>query len=96
MPDIIMIISGYLLLASLVAFFLFAADKIAAKKGHWRIPEKTLLLSAAFGGALGAFLGMYLLRHKTKHRIFTILVPLLLVVWIALYTLISYYMKKYD
>ena len=94
MPDIITIIVGYMLLASLVTFILYAADKIAAKKGHWRIPEKTLLLSAAFGGAFGALLGMYLLRHKTKHRSFTILVPLFLIVWIILLGLIYYLTKK--
>ena len=38
----------------------------------------TLLLAALAGGAAGAFLGMRVFRHKTKHWKFRILVPLFL------------------
>lgn len=70
------VILGALLLAwNLVVMFTYAADKRKARKGAWRIPEATLLTMAwAFGG-LGAVLGMYLFRHKTKHIRFILLVP---------------------
>ena len=45
----------------------------------WRIPEATLLWSAVLFGALGAFLGMSLFRHKTKHAVFIVVVTLSLV-----------------
>ncbi len=69
---------------SLITFILFAVDKRRAQKGAWRIKEKTLLTAAAQGGAVGALLGMYLLRHKTQHKEFTTRVPIMLVMQIAL------------
>lgn len=61
---------------NLLSFCLFWADKLKAKKGQWRISEATLILSAWIFGGLGAMLGMYLVRHKTKHIKFILLVPL--------------------
>ena len=78
------IIAGYLLFINLLAFILYFADKQKAKKKQWRIREATLLGVAWLGGALGAFLGMQIFRHKTKHIRFVLLVPLALLVWIAL------------
>lgn len=68
----------YLLLINAAAFTLMLVDKWKAKWGHWRIPEKTLFLTAALGGSIGALAGMYLFRHKTKHLSFTIGMPLIL------------------
>ena len=67
-------------LMTIVTFVLYGVDKSKAKKGQWRIPEKTLLLFAACFGGLGAFLGMKLFRHKTKHTSFKILVPTFMIV----------------
>lgn len=50
-------------------------DKHKAIKHKWRIPEKTLLGIAILGGGPGAFLGMKIFHHKTKHTLFRILVP---------------------
>ena len=73
-----------LAIVNLFAFILYGIDKAKAKRGAWRIPEATLLLVAFLGGSLGAFLGMELFRHKTKHAKFKVLVPLFLVLHIAL------------
>ena len=59
-------------------------DKQNARKGRWRIAENTLLGVAFIGGSLGAILGMYMFRHKTKHWKFKILVPLFLIVHIVI------------
>ena len=64
---------------NIIVFAAYGADKYKAKRGKRRISEGTLLLSAAIMGGVGALLGMYLLRHKTKHLKFRIGVPLLLV-----------------
>ena len=74
----------YLLLINAVAFVLMLADKQKARKKRWRIPERTLIGSALLGGSLGALLGMYTFRHKTKHFKFTLGVPAILIAQIAL------------
>lgn len=58
-------------LANLLTFSLFAIDKARARAraGGRRIPERVLLLAALFG-ALGAWLGQRLLRHKTRKQPF--------------------------
>lgn len=68
----------YYIAVNACAFLLYGADKNFAKKDMRRIPEKTLLGIAAIGGAFGAFLGMELFRHKTKHAKFMLLVPVLM------------------
>ena len=55
-------------------------DKFKAKKNLWRIPEATLMLVAAIGGSVGSLIGMYTVRHKTKHLKFTLGIPLILAV----------------
>lgn len=69
-----------LLLWNIVVFVIYAIDKYKARHNMWRVPEKTLLLLAYLGGAVGALAGVYVIRHKTKHIKFQILVPLALVV----------------
>ena len=76
-------IAIYLLLINAAAFLLMLIDKWKAKRGRWRIPEKTLLLTAALGGSPGALAGMYLVRHKTKHLRFTIGIPAMLALQIV-------------
>lgn len=68
----------YLLIINALGFLLMRADKARAKKNRWRIPERTLMTVAALGGSLGSLLGMYLFRHKTRHRKFVCGIPLLL------------------
>ena len=74
----------YLLLINAAAFVLMLVDKVKAKKNRWRISERTLMLSAALGGSVGALLGMYTFRHKTKHIKFTLGVPAILIAQLAL------------
>ena len=64
---------GFLCVMSLLAFVLYCVDKRKAKKGKWRIKEATLLGVGFFGGAVGALLAMYTIRHKTRaeHWYFT-------------------------
>ena len=73
----------YLLIVNAVAFLLMLVDKQKARKKLWRIPESTLLLSAAMGGSIGSLAGMYTFRHKTKHMKFTLGVPAILIAQIV-------------
>ena len=67
-----------------MAFFVYGIDKWKAKKEKWRISESALLIWAVIGGSIGALLGMYFFRHKTKKNKFKIGVPLILVAQIVL------------
>lgn len=69
---------------SIIAFACYGIDKKKAVEHAWRIRESTLILLAFLGGAPGAFLGMHVFHHKTKHWKFRILVPLALILWIVI------------
>ena len=74
----------YLLLVNAAGFLLMLVDKIKAKKKKWRIPEARLMMVAALGGSIGSLLGIYALRHKTRHPKFTIGIPVILALQILL------------
>lgn len=82
----------FYIIMNLVTFILYGVDKSKARKGKWRIPEKTLLLFAACFGGLGAFLGMKLFRHKTKHTSFRILVPVSMIIQFILIAAGAYFL----
>lgn len=73
----------YLLAVNLAAFVLMGADKRKARRGAWRISERTLFLPALLGGALGGVLGMRTFHHKTRHWYFRWGFPLLLALQLA-------------
>ena len=79
------------LLLNLVSFLMFGLDKWKAMHGRWRIPESTLLLSAALGGSTGAFLGMKMFHHKTRKAKFYLGVPAL---WTIQVILLWYLMHR--
>ncbi|MDM5155715.1 DUF1294 domain-containing protein [Bacillus sp. DX1.1] len=70
----------YVLCINLIAFSMMGLDKRKAKKKQWRTPENTLFLVSAAGGALGAWIGMYIFHHKTHKNKFKIGIPILVVV----------------
>ena len=74
----------YLLMINLIGFFMMWSDKRRAKWGKWRIPEQTLFIVTALGGGIGTIAGMYTFRHKTKKLKFTIGLPALVILEIAL------------
>lgn len=76
-----------LALLNLISFGLMAYDKRCAKAGKWRIPERTLFVSAVCFGSLGGVLGMIICHHKTRHWHFKWFFPLMLIVQIALLVL---------
>ena len=75
----------YLLIITAASFLLMLIDKQKARKKQWRIPERTLFLSAILGGSIGTLGGMYAFRHKTKHLSFTLGIPVILMVQIAIF-----------
>lgn len=79
-----MILFIYLLIINIISYALYAYDKKCAINSMWRVSENTLLIVGIIGGSLGAFIAMYLLRHKTQHIKFQLTIPILLLVHIIL------------
>lgn len=82
------LLSLYLILINAAALLFMLTDKLRARQNRWRISEATLMGIAAAGGSLGAFLGMKLFRHKTRHPKFAFGIPALLALHIILLVLI--------
>lgn len=70
----------YLIIINLTGLFLMGLDKYKARKHLWRIPEKTLFLTALLGGSIGTLTGMHLFRHKTRHWYFVMGMPAILLI----------------
>ena len=87
----VLIAIGITVVMSIITFAMYSSDKRRAEKNKWRIKESTLILFGFLMGGLGAFLGMRLLRHKTQHMQFKVLVPLALVLNIALIAVVIYF-----
>ena len=93
-------IAALLLILNLNSFRLMAKDKKRAQadKTHshpeTRVPEKTLFLAAGLFGGLGGCLGMYIMRHKTKHWYFALFFPVFLILQIAALVLLYIYVLK--
>jgi uncharacterized membrane protein YsdA (DUF1294 family) len=64
------VIVAYVLGFGLITFLTYGYDKLQARRGGRRIPERALLALALIGGALGGWAGMLILRHKTQHTRF--------------------------
>lgn len=73
----------YLCVINIIAIIVCAADKIKAQLNKWRISEKTLLAISVIGGALGMYITMLIIRHKTKHKTFMIGLPFLILVHVV-------------
>ena len=83
-PYLISFLVLYLIIINAAGFLLMLADKQAARKSAWRIPETVLMRIAFTGGCLGIYLGMMAFHHKTLHTKFRIGVPLILAFYILL------------
>lgn len=77
---------------NVMTFILYGIDKGKAVKHKWRISELALLMCAFLMGGIGALLGMFVFRHKTRHLKFTIGVPLACILNIAVVILIVQYL----
>ena len=80
--------SLFLMIWNLIVFLVYGLDKGKARKGSYRISEKTLLLMTYVGGGLGAWAGGTHFRHKTQKKDFQlawavgVLIDALLIYWI--------------
>ena len=75
---------GWLVVVNLVTAATYAYDKVSARRGGRRIRERTLLLLDLVGGAGGAWIVFFGMRHKTLHRRFWIVQSIASVLWVAI------------
>lgn len=73
----------WLVTVNAVATFLVAFDKVRARHGGRRVPERVLLLFGALGGAPLMLAAMLLCHHKTRKPKFMLTLPLFLLLWAA-------------
>lgn len=81
----------YILIINFISFLIMYIDKRKAIKKKWRISENTLIFISIIGGSIGMLIGMNLFRHKTKHKKFTIGIPIIII--IQIYILYYIYLK---
>ena len=70
----------YLIIINIITFITYGIDKAKARKGAWRIAEKTLIGLAVAGGSIGALAGMSFFHHKTRKPLFKIGIPVILLI----------------
>ena len=75
---------GYVAIINLAAFLTYGIDKRKAMRGAYRIPERVLIFLAVLGGSIGAWLGMYVFRHKTRKIKFYLGIPMILLLQIGI------------
>lgn len=74
----------YITVMNILGFVIMGVDKHKAYRHKWRISEKSIFLAGLLGGGLGILLGMSFFHHKTKHLKFTLGIPLVILMNIAL------------
>jgi uncharacterized membrane protein YsdA (DUF1294 family) len=78
------IIIAYIVIVNIYGFAIMGIDKKRAIRGAWRIPERSLFLTAVIGGSIGTIIGMHHFRHKTKHWYFKYGMPAILLIQVIL------------
>lgn len=86
--NINMMVSIALIIINVITFCIYGIDKRKAIQKQWRIPEKTLLGLALIGGSIGAIVGMRSFHHKTKKPLFSVGVPIIIIIQVIVVVLL--------
>lgn len=73
------IIIAYVIISNITAVVMTVHDKHAAQKKHRRVPEKTLLITAALSGCIAMFITMHTIHHKTRKPKFMVGIPVIFI-----------------
>ena len=77
------IIFTVLFAINVITFFVFAADRHREHFEQERISESAMAALSICGGAYGAAMAMLLFKTVKKIKKFKVLVPMMLVLWLA-------------
>ena len=80
----IVILTVYMVAVNIIAAAVCIYDKHQARRGGWRISEKFLFTISLVGGAIGMYLTMLQIRHKTKHMHFMVGLPIIILAHAAI------------
>lgn len=81
-PAAVRLLIAWLTSINLVTWLLWAADKAAARRGDFRVPEGALIMVSFLGGLPAACLAMRVLRHKSAKRAFLVRFWLTMSAWL--------------
>jgi len=85
---------GYLVLMSVISLVVTVYDKYVSKiPGHRRVPEATLFILSVLGGSVAMYLTMHTIRHKTKHPVFMVGIPVIILLQ---YGFVMFIKTKYS
>lgn len=92
-PFLLTILLIYLGIMSVISVIVCCYDKVISKRNRvsLRVPERTLLLLSALGGAVAMYLCMLIIRHKTLHKKFMVGLPLIILAHIAILVFLFYF-----
>lgn len=80
-----------LVFINLTTFIAYRADKRAAVRGAWRVPERDLHTLEFLGGWLGAWIAQKVYRHKTSKKSYQAMYKLMIVMeFAAVYVILKY------
>lgn len=85
----------YLAIISVIGIVITVYDKIAAKKApRHRVPEAALVTVGVLGGALGMYIVMQIIRHKTRKPKFSVGFPIIILLQAAAVTAVNAWVLK--
>lgn len=73
------LVIAYAVISNITAIIMTVYDKRAARKKHRRVPEKTLLITAALSGCITMYITMHIIHHKTRKPKFMVGIPVIFI-----------------
>lgn len=94
MDKVTIFFAVYFVLISAISSAVCVFDKSRSKRGGWRVRESTLMMLSLLGGAAAMLFTMKTVRHKTKHKKFTVGLPLIIVLHIIIAVIVIFNLDK--
>ncbi len=82
---LLVILTYWILLATLIALIFMGIDKLAARFSKRRISESFLWVLSLIGGFPGIILGALMFHHKSGKKSFWVPIAIAIVLWIAVF-----------
>lgn len=84
----------YIIIGSIASLVLYKKDKRLAMENKERIKERTLLLTAIFGGGIASLVARIIFHHKTNKPYFSLVIYISVIFEILVVALYLYILMK--